>query len=242
MNAEELQLLEERIGHHFTQPAWLEQALTHRSARPSSPETFLPDNERMEFLGDRVLGLVVSQHLYETFSDWAVGSLSKGHSRLVSASSIEEAARGLSLGAHLRLGRGEELTGGRDKRNLLADAYEAVIAAIYLDSGLQPAADFIRRTLLDSEAGGERSAWSEPDHKSALQEWLQQRGLGIPQYRVVGESGPDHSKIFSIQLCLQDAPVASSEGRSKKEAEQAAARMALLRLRKEESARFPAET
>jgi ribonuclease III len=236
---DELRDLEARIGHHFQDPAFLEQALTHRSSRLPAGEVSPPDNDRMEFLGDRVLGLVVSQHLCESFPEWDVGRLSKGLSRLVSASSIQAAASGMGLGENLRLGRGEELTGGRQKRNLLADAYEAVVAAIYLDAGLATAAAFIQRTLLESEAGGERSAWSEPDHKSALQEWLQERGLGIPQYRVVAESGPDHCKTFSIELWLRDSSVAASEGRSKKEAEQAAARLALSRLRRKEEESRP---
>jgi ribonuclease-3 len=240
MTGEELHRLEERLGHRFREPTGIERALTHRSVRgpAAAADSAQPDNERLEFLGDRVLGLVVSEHLCETFPQWDVGRLSRGISRLASGASLQAAATALGLGQYLRLGRGEEMTGGREKGNLLADAYEAIIAAIYLDAGLDPAAAFIRRTLLESEAGGARADWSESDDKSALQEWLQSRGLGAPQYRVARTEGPDHCKTFGVELWLGGVAVAASEGRSKKEAEQEAARLGLARLRSEEESRI----
>jgi ribonuclease-3 len=238
MTEEELHRLEARLGHQFREPLGIEQALTHRSVRLPAPATAQLDNERLEFLGDRVLGLVVSQHLCECFPQWDVGHLSKGISRLASGASLQAAANALGLGQYLRLGRGEELTGGREKRHLLADAYEAIVAAIYLDAGLDAAAAFIRRTLLESEAGDARANWSESDDKSALQEWLQSRGLGTPHYRVVSTDGPEHCKTFGVEFWLKGIAVAASEGRSKKEAEQEAARLGLAKLRSEEESRI----
>jgi ribonuclease-3 len=234
MTEEELHRLEAQLGHRFRESSAIEEALTHRSTRLSAPAGPQLDNERLEFLGDRVLGLVVSQHLCECFPQWDVGHLAKGISRLASRASLQRVASALGLGQYLRLGRGEELTGGREKRNLLADTYEAVIAAIYLDAGLDAAAAFIRRTLLESEAGGVRARWSESDDKSALQEWLQSRGMGAPQYRVVRADGPDHCKTFGIELWLKGVALAASEGPSKKEAEQEAARLGLAKLQSEE--------
>ena len=135
-------------------PIGSERALTHRSHRQNSESV---DNERLEFLGDRVLGLVVSEHLFQFFPDWDAGKLSKGLAQLVSTSSIYAAAQRLDLGAHLRLGPGEEKTGGREKKRLLADAYEAIVGAIYLDAGLPAAAAFLRRTLIEPALLGERN-------------------------------------------------------------------------------------
>src|SRR5271156_2042953 len=175
MTAQEREELEAILGHRFKDTLELERALIHRSHRQNSNDT---DNERLEFLGDRVLGLVASEELCRTFPEWDSGKLSKGLARLVSASSIHAAAKRLKLGSHLRLGPGEEKTGGREKQRLLADAYEAVVGAIYLDSGFEAATAFLRRSLLDPALDGEVSDLDHPDHKSALQEWLQQRGLG----------------------------------------------------------------
>src|SRR5580658_5236827 len=174
MTAEERAELEAILGHQFNDTTELERALIHRSHRQNSNDT---DNERLEFLGDRVLGLVASEELCRRFPDWDSGKLSKGLARLVSASSIYAAARRLNLGNHLRLGPGEEKTGGREKKRLLADAYEAITGAIYLDAGLAAAAAFLRRTLIDPALSGESEGLDRSDYKSALQEWLQQRSL-----------------------------------------------------------------
>jgi ribonuclease-3 len=225
--------IEAALGHTFQDAAWLERALTHSSWRNARVSAAVQDNERLEFLGDRVLGLVTSFALFHDFSEWEVGRLSNGLARLVNAPSLEAAARRIGLGQYLRLGRGEELTGGRGKRNLLSDAYEAVIAAIYLDGGLDAAERFIRRTLLGPALEGGLVTLADPDHKSALQEWLQHRGQACPRYRVVRQTGPDHHKQFGVEIWLGKKRLGESEGLTKKEAEQEAARIALLWLRSE---------
>jgi ribonuclease-3 len=227
MKEEERAELEGILGHRFEHPEWLDRALTHRSHRLGSSDC---DNERLEFLGDRVLGLIASDTLCRSFPDWDAGKLSKGLARLVSASSIHSAAQRLNLGKHLRLGPGEEKTGGREKRRLLADAFEAVTGAIYLDAGLAAVTAFLQRVLLDPALAGEREPLERPDHKSALQEWLQQRGLGVVDYRVRNESGPEHEKKFEVEVWHAGQKLSSSEGHSKKEAEQGAARLALQTL------------
>ena len=202
--------------------------------RASQGESYIAkaavNNERLEFLGDAVLELLTSEYLLDAFPDWTEGQLSKSRARLVNAYSLEAAARRLHLGDHLRLGRGEEKTGGREKQTLLADAFEAVLAAIYLDAGLSAAREVLRQTLFEKalEEAGARMA--ESDRKSALQELLQSRGQVPAQYRVVGESGPDHQKIFKIEVWVNGSRVASAEGATKKEAEQRAARKALTLL------------
>src|SRR6202795_1122539 len=219
-------LLERRLGHEFARPALLRDALTHSSAVPemrashgeSDAAKAAVNNERLEFLGDAVLELLTSEYLLEAFPDWPEGQLSKSRARLVNAYSLEAAARRLRLGEHLRLGRGEEKTGGREKQTLLADAFEAVLAAIYLDAGLSAAREVLRHTLFEQalEKAGERMA--ESDRKSALQELLQSRGQVPAEYRVVGESGPDHQKIFKIEVWVNGSRIPRPEGGKKKEA------------------------
>src|ERR1700682_2660168 len=231
--------LENRLGHKFARPLLLEHALTHSSAKSEvRPEHIddaardapLQDYERLEFLGDSVLELLASEYLLAKFPEWREGQLSKSRARLVNAQSLDAAARRLRLGEHLRLGRGEEKTGGREKQTLLADAFEAVLAAIYLDAGLAAAREVLRHTLFEQalEEAGERMA--ESDRKSALQELLQSRGQLPAEYRVVGQSGPDHQKIFRIEVWVNGSRLASAEGGTKKEAEQRADRKALALL------------
>ena len=227
MTADERMELETILAHRFEHPERLERALTHRSHRQNEAGI---DNERLEFLGDRVLGLVVSEQLFALFPHWDAGKLSKGLARLVSAPSIHAAAQRLKLGHHLRLGPGEEKTGGREKKRLLADAYEAIVGAIYLDAGLAAAAAFLRHSLLDPALEGGVEGLERPDHKSALQEWLQQRGLGAVAYRLRDESGPEHQKTFDVEVWHDGRKLSASQGRSKKEAEQAAAKLALEAL------------
>jgi ribonuclease-3 len=224
MTEEERRELEAILGHHFERPERLERALTHRSHRQSSNGT---DNERLEFLGDRVLGLLASEQLCRSFPDWDAGKLSKGLARLVSAASIHAAASRMKLGKHLRLGPGEEKTGGREKKRLLADAYEAILGAIYFDGGLAAADAFLHRTLLEPALTGHAEVLGRADYKSALQEWLQQRALAPAEYRVRKESGPEHQKTFEVEVWHAGRRLSWSEGGSKKEAEQAAARLAL---------------
>lgn len=232
MTEEERLALEAALGHRFTAEGgrWLERALTHRSGRPE-PAGEAADNERLEFLGDAVLGLVVTQYLLETFPAWDEGALSKSRARLVSAPSLEQAARLLELGRYLRLGRGEEKTRVRERPAVLADTYEAVVAAVYLDAGLEAAARFVRCTLLEAAVREHGGNLDRLDHKSALQEWLHARGARAAEYRVVEQTGPDHAKRFRVEVRVEGEPLGRGEGSSKKEAEQAAARLALEQLR-----------
>ena len=202
--------LMERIGYRFREPSRLDRALTHSSAIPelraargediAFTGSEVQDNERLEFLGDAVLELLTSEFLLIHFPEWSEGQLSKSRARIVNAHSLEIAARALGLGEHLRLGRGEEKTGGRDKPALLADAFEAVVAAIYLDGGLE----------------------------------LQGKGGQLAEYRLAGESGPDHQKTFLVEVWIKGERLSSAEGSTKKEAEQKAARRALEKLQKME--------
>jgi ribonuclease III len=236
--------LEERLGYRFSTRELLERALTHSSAVPElrgagveeTSNVPLPaDNERLEFLGDAVLELLASEYLLSNFPEWSEGQLSKSRSRIVNAGSLEAAARRLRIGEHLRLGRGEEKTGGRDKQTLLADAFEAVVAAVYLDAGLGAARSVLRRVLFEQalEERGERIA--DSDRKSALQEFLQGRGRPPAEYRLAGESGPDHQKVFEIEVWVNGECMARGQGGTKKEAEQLAARSALAHLEQAEA-------
>jgi ribonuclease-3 len=231
--------LQERLGYEFHNRGLLDRALTHSSAVPelrtargeeiSFAGSVVQDNERLEFLGDAVLELLTSEYLLANFPEWSEGQLSKSRARIVNAHSLEIAARGLGLGEHLRLGRGEEKTGGRDKPALLADAFEAVVAAIYLDGGLEPVRALLKSTVfLQALGDGDRIA--ESDRKSALQEFLQGKGGHPAEYRLAGETGPDHQKRFLVEVWVRGERMASAEGNTKKEAEQKAARRALEKL------------
>ena len=231
--------LEERLGYKFSSRALLERALTHSSAVPdlkssvaedASHVTLPMDNERLEFLGDAVLGLLATEYLLANFPEWSEGQLSKGRARIVNAGSLEAAARRLSLGEHLRLGRGEEKTGGREKHGLLADAFEAVIAGIYLDAGLGRAREVLNRILFEQALEERGGRIADSDRKSALQEFLQGRGRPPAEYRLTGESGPDHQKLFLIEVWVDGERMAAGEGATKKEAEQRAASSALEQL------------
>jgi ribonuclease-3 len=228
--------LEERLGRKFQNPELLQRALTHSSAVPemrSVDATNLPppeNNEQLEFLGDAVLDLLASEYLVEKFPKWSEGQLSKSRARLVNAQALELAARRLRLGEHLRLGRGEEKTGGRNKPALLADAFEAVVAAIYLDAGLAAAKEMLRTALFESALEERGGNLFEADRKSALQEFLQGRGKTPAEYRLAAESGPDHHKSFQVEVWVEGSCMASGQGNTKKEAEQRAAGIALERL------------
>lgn len=232
MHKVRLEELEQTIGHRFRQPELLERALTHRSAAPDSAAAEIrADNEQLEYLGDAVLGMLVSEYLLATFPHWSEGQLSKSRARLVNAASLCTAARRLHLGEHLRLGKGEEKTGGREKPALLADAFEAVVAAIYLDAGLPASRDFVKHALLDAAIEVQGSRLESSDHKSALQEFLQARALPSPHYTVAREHGPDHRKTFWMQVDVPGLVNATGTGSNKKEAEQSAAAQALELLR-----------
>lgn len=236
--------LEERLGHKFSNRELLERALTHSSAVPesrgagteeSNSVSVLRDNERLEFLGDAVLELLASEYLLSSFPEWSEGQLSKSRARIVNASSLESAARRLRLGDHLRLGRGEEKTGGREKQTLLADAFEAVVAAVYLDAGLGAVRELLRRLLFEQALEERGDRISESDRKSALQEYLQGRGQLPAEYRLAGETGPDHQKVFQIDVWINGECMARGEGSTKKEAEQRAARIALVQLERSQA-------
>lgn len=236
MAVTEIAELESVLGHQFRVPGWLLQALMHSSRIPERAELEPAEsNEKLEFLGDAVLELVVSEELVHAFPDWSEGQLSKSRARLVNASALSLAARRLGLGQYLLLGRGEEKTGGRNKPALLADAYEAVTAAIYLDAGLEAARGFVRRTLAEGEISGEADRLGHSDHKSALQEFLQSRGEPPGSYHVIAETGPDHQKTFRVELRIAGQMAAVGSGKTKKEAEQAAAVAALIQLGAEEN-------
>ena len=227
---DEFSALQARIGYQFHDTGLLEHALTHRSSAAEDPSGGVRDNESLEFLGDAVLGLIVADLLFHRYPDSTEGQKSKIKAAVVSTPALARQAESLGLGDHLLLGRGEHKTGGRAKPALLADTYEAVIAAIYLDGGLEAAREFLA-TELDAalEVGGFERLIGR-DHKSALQERLQALGRRRPEYRVSGESGPDHQKTFRVEVMVSGTCVAEASGRTKKEAEQEAARLALARV------------
>jgi ribonuclease III len=232
----EIAELESLLGHQFREPRWLHQALMHSSRIPERAEQEPAEsNEKLEFLGDAVLELVVSEELVREFPDWSEGQLSKSRARLVNATAISLSAQRLGLGKYLLLGRGEEKTGGRTKPALLADAYEALIAAIYLDGGLEAARGFVRRSLVEGPIAVEAERLGHTDHKSALQEFLQSRGMTPGAYHVISESGPDHQKTFRVEVRIAGQVTAMGCGRTKKEAEQSAAIAALIQLGAEEN-------
>jgi len=219
--------LEERLGLRFADRAMALAAVTHKSyVNEHRDDAHLADNERLEFLGDAVIDLAVSHRLMERFPEAHEGDLSKMRAAVVDEPGLCEMARALDLGALLRLGRGEELTGGRQKSSLLADAMEAVIGAVFLETGLSPVLQIIDRFL--GEAFARAAAGTlDRDFKTQLQELAQSRLRSTPRYRVVGEHGPDHSKTFEVETELRGEVLGRGAGRSKKDAEQAAARLAL---------------
>jgi len=221
--------LERRIAYRFRDRGLLEQALTHRSRAAEDVSGGGADNESLEFLGDAVLGFVVAEKLFHQFPESDEGQKSKIKAAVVSTLSLARHAEAISLGDYLLLGRGEEKTGGRLKLALLADTYEALVAAIYLDGGLEAAATFLQRELKDAIDGGSERLFVQ-DYKSALQERVQALGRPLPEYRVAGESGPDHHKMFTVEVVVDGDVLGAATGRAKKEAEQEAARQALTKL------------
>jgi len=221
--------LQARIEYRFKDRGLLEHALTHKSRAAEDASGGVADNESLEFLGDAVLGLVVADTLFHQYPGYNEGQKSKVKAAVVSMPSLARRAEAIQLGDHLILGRGEEKTGGRFKQALLADAYEALIAAIYLDGGYEAAGTFLRRELKDAIDAGIAQTFA-PDHKSALQERVQALGMALPEYRVSGAEGPDHRKTFTIEVVVNAEVLGVATGRAKKEAEQEAARLALARL------------
>ena len=228
--ASQLGAVEQRLGYVFRDRGHLEHALTHKSRAAEDPSGGVVDNESLEFLGDAVLGFVVADLLYREFPDFTEGPKSKAKATLVSTTTLAAISRGLGLGDDMLLGRGEAKTGGREKPALLADVLEAIIAGIYLDGGIEPARQFIERTWRPLVMDLRQAGVSGGDHKSALQERLQAAGRPLPHYRIAQETGPDHAKRFGVDVVVDGQVVASGAGRTKKEAEQEAARRALATL------------
>lgn len=234
----ELDILIDRMEYSFRERGILTRALTHKShpAEQTSAEppakTTESDNEQLEFFGDAILGFLVSEALYERFPAYPEGKLSKLKSWLVSASHLYAVAEEMQLGAALRLGRGEEMSGGRGKKAILANALEAVLAAVYLDGGMDAAREFVRRRILP------QGSWdfevSLPaaltDFKSALQEKAQAHGLPQPKYVIVAERGPEHAKTFTVEVRVGKERTSRAEGISKKDAGQRAAERMLEQL------------
>jgi ribonuclease-3 len=228
---QEFDALEARINYRFRDRGLLEHALTHKSKAHEDPSGGVTDNESLEFLGDAVLGLVVAELLFRSFPHFTEGQKSKIKANLVSTASLAEMAELLGLGEHMILGRGEEKTGGRRKQALLADTCEALIAAIYLDGGLDPARQFLVREFAAAIEEAREPDYFGRDHKSRLQERLQAMGKPLPFYRVAGEIGPDHRKLFHVEVVVGDDVIAQGMGKTKKEAEQEGARLALQALK-----------
>ena len=227
---DEFEDLQERVGYRFKDRGLLEHALTHKSRAAEDASGGVADNESLEFLGDAVLGLVVAEMLFRKYPHYNEGQKSKIKASVVSTQALARRAEQIQLGDHLLLGRGEEKTGGRFKQALLADGYEALIAALYLDGGMPAAAGFLERELSDAIESGAGETVVGQDYKSALQERLQALGQPLPEYRVAAESGPDHRKEFTIDVVVAGEIVGTASGKAKKEAEQEAARLALERL------------
>lgn len=224
-----MEKLEDKLGYHFRNPALLAEALNHSSYANEHRTAHLNSNERLEFLGDSVLGFVTAESLFQRHPELPEGYLTRIRAALVCEQSLYEVARKLDLGQYLMLGRGEESGGGRERVSILADAVEAVFAAVYLDGGMDAATDLIQRLILADEQE-EAAEGIRRDHKTALQELVQRQADQVLLYRMAGEQGPDHKKTFLAEVLLNGAVIGSGSGRSKKEAEQAAAQAALLTL------------
>ncbi len=216
---------EEKIGYRFKNPELLKMALTHRS---HAHENGGSDNERLEFLGDSVLSIIVSESLFHSLANESEGELSKIRSSLVCEQGLYEAAKKIDLESHIKLGRGEELTGGRNRPSVISDAFEAVLAAIFLDSDFECAKDWLLRIMAEELKGAGQIQLR--DYKTALQERTQKGSCGKVTYAIIGQSGPDHQKQFVCAVYVDEKKIAEGSGKSKKEAEQKAAENALKLL------------
>ena len=218
--------LEEKLGYRFRNIGLLEHALTHSSYANEHRSSGITSNERLEFLGDSVLGMVVAEYLFAAHPNMPEGELTRTRAALVCETSLYEVACALNLGRYLRLGKGEDAGGGRARPSILADATEATLAAVYLDGGIEPARAIIQAYILDKEQ--EKSA--DRDYKTALQELVQRHPGQAVSYRLVDETGPDHARVFVMEVSVGGKPVGVGRGRSKKEAEQMSAKAALEKL------------
>ena len=219
--------LEKAIGYQFRNITLLQNALSHSSYANERWHDSLKSNERLEFLGDSVLGMLVADYLFRRFPDRPEGELTRMRADMVCEKTLAKVANTLGLGRHLLLGKGEEQGGGRSRESILADAVESVIAACYLDGGMDAAVQFIQKFILVNVPV---TKLHNADYKTALQELVQQKKNQVLAYRLVGESGPDHDKQFQVELTLNGEVVGLGTGSSKKRAEQAAAQAAIERL------------
>jgi len=219
--------LEGILGYRFSDQTLLSRALTHSSAANERSGLLRTNNQQLEFLGDSVLGFLVSDYLYQNFCELTEGQLSKMRAHLVSSANFFKLATQLQLGEFLLLGKGEEKTGGRRKRALLAEAFEAVVAAIYLDGGLDAARQFVTKVFCQDFQAIEAGRFSHADFKSQLQERLQALHFPPAEYQLVNASGPDHKKQFAVELKIRGKKLSEGRGDTKKGAEQEAARLAL---------------
>jgi len=221
---------EQVLGYKFRDRDLLARALTHKSFANERREASSTHNERLEFLGDTVLGFAIGELIYRSFPNLQEGSLSKIKAHLVSASTLSAKGRALGIGRYLRMGAGEARSGGAEKLSLLADGFEAVVAAIYLDGGLPAADAFLKRIFTPDVTGIDIGDLSFQDYKTVLQESAQALGLPLPEYRIVDEYGPDHEKVFVIQVFWNGEAFAYGRGASKREAQRKAAKEALKKL------------
>lgn len=222
-----MRTLEEKLGYHFTNIALLENALTHSSYANEHKVAGFESNERLEFLGDSVLGMVVADYLYRNCPSLPEGDLTRLRAGLVCEGNLVLVAKELDLGSYLKLGKGEELGGGRNRPSIQADAVESVLAAVYLDGGIGAARKLIQHFILDHIS---RVHQVTKDNKTALQEIIQRKSGQTLSYQLIGAEGPDHCKTFRMQVLLNGTPIGEGEGRSKKEAEQAAAAAAIEKI------------
>ena len=219
--------LENAIGYRFRNITLLQNALTHSSYANERWHDSLKSNERLEFLGDSILGMVVAEFLYRNYPDRPEGELTRMRADMVCETSLAKVADQIGLGEHLSLGHGEEQGGGRARASILADAVESVIAASFLDGGMEPARAFIEKYVLCNVP---EQRLRNADYKTALQELIQQKKNQVLTYELTGESGPDHDKYFAVQVLLNGRPIGAGSGTSKKRAEQAAAKDALEKM------------
>ena len=224
-----MEKLEKKLGYTFRSRSLLSEALNH-SSYANEHRGGIPSNERLEFLGDSILGFVTAEHLFRTYPGLPEGDLTRIRAALVCEQSLYEVACQWGIGQYLKLGKGEEAGGGRQRQSILADGVEAILAAVYLDGGTEAAARIIHRFILEGAA--QRRVEERKDYKTALQELVQREEGRVLTYRQIGESGPDHNKTFSFEVLINDTRAGRGSGHSKKEAEQAAARDALSKWEK----------
>ena len=220
-------LLQSALRYRFRDPDLLRMALTHRSHSYENKDQGKTNYERLEFLGDALLSFFVADFLYRADPEVSEGGLSRRRQTIVRRSTLAAAARRLGLGAAVRLGRGEESSGGREKSSVLADVFESVLGAVYLDGGIRPARSFVRRHLAPDLRESGRSTDADDDHKTRLQEVVQARLRRTPRYRIVSTRGPDHALEFEVEVLVNKQVLGSGHGTNRKRAEQAAARQAL---------------